>query len=113
MEFEYIEKKEEGRFINRFDVHYKMEDGNEKVYEMVSRSREIRDFEDLHNSKEDAVAIIMHDETGEKILINREFRMAMGKWVYNFPRDSSMRVRQENRPQGANSKRRPDLTFLR
>ncbi len=85
MEFEYIEKKEEGRFINRYDIHYRMEDGNEKVYEMVSRSKKISDFEELHNPKEDAVAIIMHDESGEKILINREFRMAMGKWVYNFP----------------------------
>lgn len=27
----------------------------------------------------------MHDETGEKILINKEFRMAPGTWVYNFP----------------------------
>ncbi len=85
MEFEYIEKKEEGRFINRYDVHYKMADGNEKVYEMISRDKDIKTFEQLHNDKEDAVAIIMHDESGEKILINREFRMAMGKWVYNFP----------------------------
>ena len=85
MEFEYIEKKDSGRYINRFDVHYKMEDGNEKVYEMVSRNKEIRNLEELNNPKEDAVAIIMHDETGEKILINKEFRMAPGHWVYNFP----------------------------
>ena len=85
MKFESIEKKEPGRFINRYDVHYRMEDGNEKVYEMISRDPDIESFEQLHNDKEDAVAIIMHDESGEKILINREFRMAMGKWVYNFP----------------------------
>ena len=85
MEFKYIEKKEEGRFINRFDVHYEMADGNEKVYEMISRDKDIATFEQLHNDHEDAVAIIMHDESGNKILINREFRMAMGKWVYNFP----------------------------
>jgi ADP-ribose pyrophosphatase len=85
MEFEYIEKKEAGKFINRYDVYYKMEDGNEKVYEMISRNPELKTLEDLHNPKEDAVAIIMHDESGEKILINREFRMAMGRWVYNFP----------------------------
>ena len=85
MEFEYIEKKEQGRFINRYDVHYKMVDGNEKVYEMISRNPDLKTFEDLQNRKEDAVAIIMHDESGEKILINREFRMATGRWVYNFP----------------------------
>jgi ADP-ribose pyrophosphatase len=85
MEFEYIEKKEQGRFINRYDIHYKMLDGQEKVYEMISRDPDITTFEQLHNEKEDAVAIIMHDESGEKILINREYRMAMGRWVYNFP----------------------------
>jgi ADP-ribose pyrophosphatase len=85
MKFDYIEKKEPGKFINRYDVHYTMEDGQEKVYEMISRDPDLKTFDQLHNDKEDAVAIIMHDETGEKILLNREFRMAMGKWVYNFP----------------------------
>ncbi len=85
MEFEFIEKKEEGRFINRFDIHYRMADGQEKVYEMISRDKDIKTFEQLHNAREDAVAIIMHDESGERILLNKEFRMAMGKWVYNFP----------------------------
>ena len=56
MEFEYIEKKEQGRFINRYDVHYKMVDGNEKVYEMISRNPDLKNFEDLQNGKEDAVA---------------------------------------------------------
>ncbi len=85
MEFEYIEKKEAGKFINRFDIHYRTSDGKEKVYEMVSRDREITSFDQLHSDKEDALAIIMHDESGEKILLNREFRMATGRWVYNFP----------------------------
>ena len=85
MEFEYIEKKEEGQFINRYDVHYRTVDNQEKVYEMISRDRNITTFEQLQNDREDAVAIIMHDETGEKILINREYRMAMGRWIYNFP----------------------------
>ena len=53
MEFEYIEKKEQGRFINRYDVHYKMVDGNEKVYEMISRNPDLKNFEDLQNGKED------------------------------------------------------------
>ena len=72
MEFEYIEKKEQGKFINRYDVHYKMMDGNEKVYEMISRDPNLKDEADLHNPKEDAVALIMHDETGEKILVNNK-----------------------------------------
>ena len=85
MKFKYIEKKEPGRFINRYDVHYEMEDGQEKIYEMISRNPDLRDEKDLLNTKEDAVSLIMHDESGEKILLNKEFRMAIGRWVYNFP----------------------------
>lgn len=85
MKFKYIEKKEPGRFINRYDVHYEMVDGQEKVYEMISRDPDLKEEKDLYNEKEDAVALIMHDESGEKILLNHEFRMATGRWVYNFP----------------------------
>ena len=79
------QKKESGRFINRYDLHYTMEDGSEKIYEMISRNPDLKTFEELTNDHDDAVSLIMHDESGEKILLNREFRMAVGRWVYNFP----------------------------
>ena len=85
MEFEFLEKKEQGKFITRYDLHYRTSDDQEKIYEMISRNPDLKTMDDLKNPKEDAVAIIMHDETGEKILINKEFRMATGEWVYNFP----------------------------
>lgn len=31
------------------------------------------------------MVIIATDESGERILLNKEFRMAVGDWVYNFP----------------------------
>ncbi|MCR5791667.1 MAG: NUDIX hydrolase [Lachnospiraceae bacterium] len=85
MKFEAIEKKERGKFINRYDIHYETEDGEKKVYEMISRNPDIRTKEELLNPKADAVVIIMHNEEGDKILLNREFRLAVGAWVYNFP----------------------------
>lgn len=85
MKFEYIEKKEQGKFITRYDLHYRTEDDKKKTYEIISRNPNLSSFEDIHNKKADAVVLIMHDETGEKILINKEFRMAPGTWVYNFP----------------------------
>lgn len=85
MEFLGIEKREEGRFITRYNVSYKTLDGNVKNYEMISRSPNIDSFEKLHGKAADAVVIIATDETGEKILINKEFRLAPGEWVYNFP----------------------------
>ena len=85
MKFVGIEKKEQGRFITRYDVKYETVDGILKNYEMISRNGDITDFEGLHGKAADAVVIIATDENDEKILIDREYRLAPGEWVYNFP----------------------------
>ena len=85
MQFEKIEKKEEGKFITRYDLTYRLENGKEKIYEIISRDRDLTSLSDLRKKDADAVILIMEDESGEKILLNREFRMATGRWVYNFP----------------------------
>ena len=85
MDFQYLEKREQGEFITRYNLHYKTVDNKDKTYEMISRNPDLTGFDDIRNKKADAVVLIMHDETGEKILINKEFRMAAGSWVYNFP----------------------------
>ncbi len=85
MELKKIKQIIKGKFIHRYDITYETADGGTKVYEMISRNPEIHTREDLIPGKPDAVVLIMHDETGEKILINKEFRLATGAWVYNFP----------------------------
>lgn len=85
MEFKKIEKLDQGKFISRYNVIYETSDKQTKVYEMISRIPDIDSFEKLHGKEADAVVIIVTDETGEKILIDREFRLAPGEWVYNFP----------------------------
>lgn len=85
MKFISIEKKSEGEFIHRYDITYETADGGSKVYEMISRNRDIKSLEELNSGKPDAVVLIMHDTTGEKVLLNKEFRLATGAWVYNFP----------------------------
>lgn len=85
MVFKGIQKKEEGKFITRYDITYETVDKQEKVYEIISRKKNLENLETLHSEKPDAVVIIVTDETGEKILINKEFRLAVGDWVYNFP----------------------------
>jgi ADP-ribose pyrophosphatase len=66
-------------------VQYETNDGQIKDYEMISRNPDIDSFEKLHGKQADAVVIIATDENDEHILINREFRLAPGEWVYNFP----------------------------
>lgn len=85
MKFISIEKIHEGKFITRYNVTYETSDNRLKVYEMISRGKNITTFEQLINNPTDAVVLILHDESGERILINREFRMAVGDYVYNFP----------------------------
>lgn len=85
MKFKEIQKRETGKFINRYDVTYELEDKQEKVYEIISRRKELVTLEDLQGKEPDAVVVIATDETGERILLNKEYRMAVGSWVYNFP----------------------------
>lgn len=85
MKFQSIQKIHDGNFIHRYDITYETEKGQEKVYEMISRDPAIETLEDLQKKKADAVVLILHDASGEKLLLNREFRLALGAWVYNFP----------------------------
>ena len=79
MKFDGIKKVSEGRFINRYDLYYTTEDDKKKVYEIISRN------EDIRNEKTDGVVIVATDESDEHILINKEYRMSVGDYVYNFP----------------------------
>ena len=85
MEFQKIEKIHQGNFITRYNVTYRTTDGTEKVYEMISRDDNISSYQALSRHETDAVVLIMEDEEGKRILINREYRLAVGGWVYNFP----------------------------
>ncbi len=85
MRFNGIKKVHEGRFITRYDISYTTEKGHEKVYEMISRNKDMHTLEDLNNPNIEAVVLVMYDESHERILLNKEFRLATGRYVYNFP----------------------------
>ncbi|MBQ2604807.1 MAG: NUDIX hydrolase [Clostridia bacterium] len=85
MEFKNIRKEYQGDYITYYKIRYETEGGNEKIYEMISRDPAIESQDDLNSKKPDAVIMIVHDSTGEKLLLNFEYRMAVGEWVYNFP----------------------------
>ena len=65
--------------------HMKRSMEKKKVYEMISRNPDISTLSELQAKTPDSVVLIMHDEKNEKILLNKEFRLALGDWVYNFP----------------------------
>ena len=85
MQYKGIRKIQEGKFITRYDVDYVTAEGRVKTYEIISRNRDIRTLEELQNNTPDSVIMIMTDAAGERILVSREYRMAMARWIYNFP----------------------------
>ena len=85
MKFKSIEKIHSGKFITRYDIHYKAHSGQPITYEMISRNPNLTDLESLHHHGVNAVVMIVHDESGEKLLLCKEFRMAVGEQVVNFP----------------------------
>ena len=85
MEFQGIEKVHEGRFIDRYNLTYITKDNKTKVYEIISRNKDLTGPEEIRNPHTDGVVIVVTDQNDEKILLNREFRMAVNDYVYNFP----------------------------
>ena len=85
MQYKGIRKICEGKFITRYDVDYVTSEGHAKTYEIISRNRDIQTLEELQNHKPDSVVMILTDLSGERILVSREYRMAMAQWIYNFP----------------------------
>ena len=85
MQYKGIRKVHEGRYITRYDVDYVTAQGATKTYEIISRNRDIQSLEALQNRVPDSVILILTDESGERLLVSREYRMAMAQWIYNFP----------------------------
>ena len=85
MQYKGIRKVLEGKFITRYDVEYVTAEGHSKTYEIISRNRDIQTLQELQNHTPDSVVLILTDESGQRLLINREYRMAMAQWIYNFP----------------------------
>lgn len=85
MKYKGIEKKEQGNYITRYNVEYETIDGKRKIYEMISRNNNINSLEELQGKEADAVVIIATNEDGNKLVLDKEFRLAVGDWVYNFP----------------------------
>lgn len=85
MEFKNIKKLDGGTHICRYDLEYETNDHRLKKYEMVSRDQDLCDLEALKEWHSKTVVIIGISQDNDRILLNREFRMALGDWVFNFP----------------------------
>ena len=85
MIFKSIEKKESGKFLHRYDLHYTDLQGGDRTYEMVSRCPDIDSFEKLVNHRTDAVVMIITDRENEHMVLIHEYRMELGQKIYGLP----------------------------
>ncbi len=85
MEFKGIKHKGMGEFIHRYDVLYETIDHEDKTYEIVSRDPDIAGYDELSRWEPGTVTIIGMSTDKKRILLNKEYRMAIGDWMYNFP----------------------------
>lgn len=80
MKLESIQKVHDGKYLKKYELTYLNKAGKEKKYEIVSR-KEISGPEDL-GKKVSGISIIAYKD--DKMLLLREFRMAINKEIYNL-----------------------------
>ncbi len=75
-----IKKVHDGKYLKNYHLLYENKAGREKTYEMVSR-HEIAGPDDLGNVTS-GISMVVYFE--DKLLLLREFRMAVNRYVYNL-----------------------------
>lgn len=75
-----LEKVHNGKYLKNYELTYENKNGREKKYEIVSR-RELQSIEDI-GKKASGISIVVYQNN--KMLLLREFRMGVGRFVYNL-----------------------------
>lgn len=80
MELTEFQKVKNGKYLKNYELIYINRAGKKKKYEMVSR-REINAIDEIGKQSSGVSIVVMMDE---KLLLLKEFRMAVNKNVYNL-----------------------------
>ena len=75
-----LEKVHHGKYLKSYELTYENKSGREKKYEIVSR-RELNDITEI-GKYTSGVSIVA--TMGDKMLLLREFRMGVGRFIYNL-----------------------------
>jgi len=75
-----LEKVHQGKYLKSYELTYENKSGREKKYEIVSR-RELNDITEI-GKYTSGVSIVA--TMGDKMLLLREFRMGVGRFIYNL-----------------------------
>ena len=84
MELKELEKIHEGKFLSYYVATYITEKGHVKKYEFISRDKNLTK-EKFGKNVPAGVGMVSFHVDGNRILLQKEFRLACNNWVYNFP----------------------------
>lgn len=79
-----IVKIASGAFLNYYHLYYTNTKGHNKIYEIISRDKNLKK-EDMNKKESQAVILVVFNKEHDKILLNKEFRMAVNDYIYNMP----------------------------
>lgn len=89
MELKDLKLTGKHKFLNHYEATYENSEGHTKVYEVISRDPELTAQKFKQHALErnsEGVGMIVFNKERDKILLEKEWRMACGTFLYNFPR---------------------------
>ena len=84
MNLKKLDKVYQGKFLTYYIATFDLENGGIKEYELVSRDPNLT-IETFGKNKCAGVGMVTFNVGKTKVLLQREFRPATNRWVYNFP----------------------------
>ena len=79
-----LEKIHEGKFLSYYVAEYLTAQNHIKKYEFTSRKKDLT-VETLGNSVPAGVGMVPFHVDNNRILLQKEYRLACNRWVFNFP----------------------------
>jgi len=84
MKIKQAKKLTDSKWLNLFEVHYVDRNGADKSWQLATRAEEPKCVSGRFEQP-DAVIIVALHRSKEKLVITREYRVALGGYEYGFP----------------------------
>lgn len=84
MKIHNVKKITDCKYLNLFSITYKDRVNKEKRWIFASRSKQLNPLEKDY-TQPDAVVIVPYHKQEEKLVVIKEFRVALGGYQYGFP----------------------------
>ena len=79
-----LSKIQEGKFLTYYVADFLNKENHIKSYEFISRDKDLT-IETFGHNKPAGVGTVAFNIGKTKVLLQKEFRLATNRWVYNFP----------------------------